>query len=404
GIPAGSYQLVLSSSATATSPGLPAGYGHTGEGTGTTADGSIDGTISLTVSAAATDRNFGIKKMLQAHNKAYVMSSSATTAINLPSSANGALRYRYLVAPAGTASSGNTPGAPTGTDPYTGTGATASDVLVIDPASYSGARNGNPVAGALVLRYKGVQLQAGGCAGTDAGGISCSLYNSATGKWEIAQFDAAQLEILVTEGVSSVGFAYAWKDAAGLISESAGYTVSFGGVLPLKLGAFTAEASAAGVLLRWNTLEEEGTDRFEVEYSTDGRAFRPAGSVAAAGTAASYRFTHRPATAGTHFYRLRMIDADGQFTWSPVRFVSDRAAAAAFTLSPNPATGSTVRLLWSGAAAQVRVTDALGRPVFATALAPGSPLGLPAGRWARGTYFVIVEGSGARYTQTLLVP
>ena len=158
--------------------------------------------------------------------------------------------------------------------------------------------------------------------------------------------------------------------------------------LPVELTSFTAEKRGTTVALAWATASEKNSDRFEVERSRDGRAFARIGQVAAAGsssTARSYELLdgQLPAGATQLYYRLRQVDLDGSFSYSPVRAVTLKAASG-LALYPNPATtGATLTGAQPGTA--VKVYDALGRLVTsATADAAGTamlalPAGLPAG-------------------------
>jgi len=160
--------------------------------------------------------------------------------------------------------------------------------------------------------------------------------------------------------------------------------------LPVELTAFAATAAGpTAVRLAWATASEQNSASFEVQRSADGRTFTPIGTVAAAGSSRSprrYELTdgQLPAGAATLYYRLKQVDADGTFSYSPVRTVALAGAAAGLALYPNPATGAAT-LTGAQPGAAVTVVDALGRAVTtATADASGTaalvlPAGLPAG-------------------------
>jgi hypothetical protein len=101
-----------------------------------------------------------------------------------------------------------------------------------------------------------------------------------------------------------------------------------GGPLPVELVAFTATAaSSEAVRLTWTTASERNSAAFEVERSTDGRAFAHIATVRAAGnSSASRRYalldTQLPAGAGQLYYRLRLVDTDGTFAYSLVQVVA----------------------------------------------------------------------------------
>lgn len=113
-----------------------------------------------------------------------------------------------------------------------------------------------------------------------------------------------------------------------------------GGALPLQLLSFTAEAKAATTLLNWNTTKEINTTRFVIERSTNGVQFNAIGAVAAKGAYAgsnNYTFTDSLPLSQVNYYRLRMEDADGKFTYSDVKKISTAVNKTTISCFPNPA-------------------------------------------------------------------
>jgi hypothetical protein len=175
--------------------------------------------------------------------------------------------------------------------------------------------------------------------------------------------------------------------------------------LPVELTAFTATAAGpATVRLAWATASEVNSQQFEAERSADGVKFAAIGTVAAAGTSSSarrYELTDAklPAGAVRLYYRLKQVDADGTFRYSPVRTVALAGAVAGLALYPNPAHGGVATLAGAQPGAVVTVLDALGRPVaLAPADASGTAvLGLPQGL-AVGVYVVRAGALALRLT------
>ncbi|MBJ6111069.1 right-handed parallel beta-helix repeat-containing protein [Hymenobacter sp. BT523] len=171
--------------------------------------------------------------------------------------------------------------------------------------------------------------------------------------------------------------------------------------LPVELARFTAEPQGADAVLHWATASEKNNDRFEIEASADGRAFRRVGQVAGHGSSAQphdYQFVDLGiARHGTSrvFYRLRQVDRDGTFSYSPLRTVAV-SGAAGLALFPNPTTGSA-SLTGVQPGTVVTVSDAVGRPVLTTtADATGTAiLALPRGLTA-GVYVVRTGATALR--------
>lgn len=94
--------------------------------------------------------------------------------------------------------------------------------------------------------------------------------------------------------------------------------------LPVELTRFDAYAQRNEVLLEWQTATESRNAQFVVERSGDGRTFSTLRTLAGAGDSRSpidYATTDAAPLRGQSFYRLKQVDFDGTFEYSPVRAV-----------------------------------------------------------------------------------
>jgi FG-GAP repeat/Secretion system C-terminal sorting domain len=118
----------------------------------------------------------------------------------------------------------------------------------------------------------------------------------------------------------------------------------FQGTLPLTMTSFTGEAQGNQTLLSWTTAEEQNTNYFQVQRSLDGQNFTAIGKVAAAGNSdvqTNYSFIDPSPGSGANYYRLNMVDLDGQTTYSNIVLINFNATASqAISAYPNPAHGS----------------------------------------------------------------
>ena len=95
--------------------------------------------------------------------------------------------------------------------------------------------------------------------------------------------------------------------------------------LPVTLTEFTATPHDNEAVLQWQTAQEENSNFFAIERSTDGKTFTTIGTVPAAGNSVAprnYSFTDLAPQQNDDFYRLRQTDLDGNFTYSPVRLLN----------------------------------------------------------------------------------
>jgi hypothetical protein len=111
--------------------------------------------------------------------------------------------------------------------------------------------------------------------------------------------------------------------------------------LPVNLTNFTVSKQAASVVLDWATGSESNNRGFEIEHSADGSswktiAFQP--SKAAEGNSVnplSYSYKHNNPVHSTNFYRLKQVDFDGRWEYSPVRQIKFNGQN--ILVYPNPA-------------------------------------------------------------------
>jgi hypothetical protein len=108
-------------------------------------------------------------------------------------------------------------------------------------------------------------------------------------------------------------------------------------LLPLQLLSFSGNRQVGYNELQWQTAKEINTKSFEPERSTDGTIFTEIGSVNAAGNGGnSYLFKDNGLFTGKDFYRLKMVDIDGRFTYSQVIWINGESAG--ISIYPNPVT------------------------------------------------------------------
>ncbi|MBK7938890.1 MAG: T9SS type A sorting domain-containing protein [Lewinellaceae bacterium] len=109
--------------------------------------------------------------------------------------------------------------------------------------------------------------------------------------------------------------------------------------LPVELVNFKAVIRDDGAHLIWATATEKNNHGFEVERSADARNWATIGFVPGHGSAVvphEYSFTDHNPGQGVNYYRLRQIDTDGKFEYSPMVIADLRNTAPLFDIFPNP--------------------------------------------------------------------
>ena len=112
------------------------------------------------------------------------------------------------------------------------------------------------------------------------------------------------------------------SDGACPVENTASRSIFVGNcaLLPVVLLGFSAKVEGSTVALRWSTASESNSDHYLVERSEDGTVFFDIGRVGAAGTTNTtmdYKFLDPQPIHGTSYYRIRQVDTDERFTFSP---------------------------------------------------------------------------------------
>lgn len=116
------------------------------------------------------------------------------------------------------------------------------------------------------------------------------------------------------------------------------FIVSNLGAVPLRLLSFDGLYNGKQTSLRWETAEEIGVKDFVIERSNDGSAYSPIATVSANNNASgAYTYIDGGALSANTYYRLKMRDIDGRFTYSNVVLIRIGKNAAGIKVYPNPA-------------------------------------------------------------------
>jgi hypothetical protein len=141
-------------------------------------------------------------------------------------------------------------------------------------------------------------------------------------------------------------------------------------VLPITLVDFQAiKTDEQAVKLDWITSSEKSSSHFEIERSINGILFEKIGQVDAKGNTQalqSYQYLDRLPLNDWNYYRLKMVDLDGTFAYSPIRAVKIEVAIQKINVYPVPFENTfqlDVESAWKEAY-QVVLRDEVGKVVY----------------------------------------
>ncbi len=189
--------------------------------------------------------------------------------------------------------------------------------------------------------------------------------------------------------------------------------------LPVELVSFTVKKTnnKKDVIAEWKTVSEQNVARFEIEVAKgnsdyqNGR-FVKIGEVVSPGNSnaeRNYSFTDaETGKNGVRYYRLKIVDRDNSFVYSPVRPVvfDDEIKWQVF---PNPSTGAYnfTYQLNQGESMMLKVYDVTGRLVKQTNLTGNGfvqtmEIDLTPVKYVPGVYLLIAESVEKKYNIRLI--
>jgi len=188
--------------------------------------------------------------------------------------------------------------------------------------------------------------------------------------------------------------------------------------LPVKLTKFTATAVKTAVRLDWTTVSEIINEKFEVERSSNGFIFSKVGEVAGHGNyqgILNYSHLDKKPLTGLSFYRLRQVDFNGMFEYSPIVTATmseyeNRVSHSSIKVLPNPGSQDNLILQLSemdDEVIEIKITNTYGQTVgsYSTHIT-GSQFGIPirnilTAPVTAGIYVVTIKGNNTLINQRI---
>jgi len=180
--------------------------------------------------------------------------------------------------------------------------------------------------------------------------------------------------------------------------------------LPLNLLTFKGQWQDNNTLLQWETSNEVNTSHFVIERSTDARNFTAIGKTEAAGNTngQKYSYTDKDAgmlNAGILYYRLKMYDLNGTFSYSNIVTINVDPAALVVNIYPNPVHSVIMAKVSLKKAdnLNIQVTDMKGQAVYMATKYLGagvSELQIDTRKWTSQVYSIKITDSNNKVLVT----
>ena len=182
-----------------------------------------------------------------------------------------------------------------------------------------------------------------------------------------------------------------------------------GSLLPVRLLNFTGNIQGGRADIQWAIAAGSNPDHFEIERSSTGQDFQTIGRVEKDVNASNlFRYTDRSPIPGNSYYRLKILDLDGNKTYSQIIKLTSHIAEG-IAIFPTIVQNNTL-FISSGKSLQgvsFSIFDMSGKKLNSQAIrsiAGGQvvSISLP-GSYTRGTYFIEVNTAKEKQTKKILI-
>ena len=190
-------------------------------------------------------------------------------------------------------------------------------------------------------------------------------------------------------------------------ADNAVYKIIYTGILPLELLRFTADLNISHhVDLSWETTHEINTAYFVVEKSAGDNQFLSIDTVQAVNNPTithTYHATDTSVCEANCFYRLKMVDLDGKFSYSSIVRIRINNLKTPMVY-PNPA-GAFINILQGTESVKfISVYDISGRAVIRfNNKGSENNLRISTGNLSKGVYQIEITTSTHVYVEKLLI-
>jgi hypothetical protein len=187
-------------------------------------------------------------------------------------------------------------------------------------------------------------------------------------------------------------------------------------LLPLKLIGFDGKRTIENISITWSSLNEVDVEKFVIERSLNGSDFTVVSTVTAADRSTGqtdYYYTDKDPDVLTRpekiYYRLKMYDKDGEFTYSKIITISPFAGNSQFKVYPNPVHGSIIYLQINeifGLKMEIKIEDISGRlhnKYMVTGNNSNRNVPVDVSRLSSGVYRLKVKTSNSTYVRQFIV-
>ena len=171
------------------------------------------------------------------------------------------------------------------------------------------------------------------------------------------------------------------------------FTVGGGNsLLPLTWGEVSCHREKENITILWETIDEKDVNSFDIEVSDNGLDFIKVGELKAYNSFNNhYQFTHSNINSIIQYYRIKQIDLDNKFTYSPIQAVEPiQALDLNFVFFENPSSNYLKLVFTNPFFKNISIMDLTGKILFTSSCEDFS-LSIPIAHLQKGIYLLSIN-------------
>ena len=170
---------------------------------------------------------------------------------------------------------------------------------------------------------------------------------------------------------------------------------------PIILFSFLAAKQSGKAVLNWKIQNEINAAKFIIERSADGINFIRIDSLSASDTS-QYNFIDVQPLPGINYYRLKLIERNGAYTYSTKRKLNFSNNADDILIYPNPVTSETIFISASANCSSAILYDASGKLIKNFVL-QGTENTIKIKGILKGIYLMKIISANSTHTEKIMV-
>lgn len=180
-------------------------------------------------------------------------------------------------------------------------------------------------------------------------------------------------------------------------------------LLPVTITNFIAYEKDYDIEVEWNTSRELNISHYELEKSSNGINFIKISSVIANGNI-SYRWTDKTSISDINYYRLKLVNSDGTYSYTKIIQVISTSKKSTLTVLSNPIKDKKIKLQlsnWEVGNYNVMIFNSNGQLVFKESLNiynSGESLKvISLGSISSGKYIMVINDNEHSFTKNIFI-